>query len=144
MTEFSNLRAVRRLGETPEAYLVTLDRPDGETLTDFCARAGGGALAGAVLAAVAAGQHMGAVTDADPAPPLTAVHSKARMFAAMTDAEYAVFAAALAQQSLRVRAIFENAAELLADDPLFAQLAAAMAAAYGAARAAEILTASRA
>lgn len=70
-TPFRNIAAVWSLGETPAAYLVSLElyldgawRP-----SETAVRPGGGGVCDAVLAAIAAGDFAGAITPYAPPPP---------------------------------------------------------------------------
>jgi len=73
---FNNIRNVRRLNETPEAYLVTLYlEVNGEVFEDaeYCVRVNGGGICNEVFAEIAAGNFTGEITDYVPpaAAPLT-------------------------------------------------------------------------
>lgn len=71
MIPFRDIRDVRRLGETPEAYLVSveIDIGDGYRRTEYPARAGGGGICDDILAAIASGAFTGEITDYVPPPP---------------------------------------------------------------------------
>lgn len=70
-------------------------------------------------------------------------YSKAALFAAMTDAEYATFSAVQSQQPARERAIFEHATEIAEDHALFPKFDALLRGAYGGPRAIGLLNAAR-
>lgn len=74
--QFRNLSNVRRLGETPEAYILSIEIDDGDgwEAAEFVARVGGGGLCDPILAAIAADEFAGSVTDYVPDPePVPAV-----------------------------------------------------------------------
>lgn len=67
---FKNIRNVRQLPETPPAYLCELDLKlsdeDAFSAVECCARPGGGGICDAVVAAIAAGDFQGAISDGSP------------------------------------------------------------------------------
>lgn len=78
-----------------------------------------------------------------PAPVAVTRYSKRALFAAMTDDEYAVFAAVEAQQPPRSRRIFAEAQELIDCDQDFGLFEALMSSAFGDDRAAALIEAAR-
>jgi hypothetical protein len=60
---FSNIRNVKSLPETPTAYVCNLTISKGEETWDaiYCARAGGGGICDAVIAAIEAGDFEGVI-----------------------------------------------------------------------------------
>lgn len=74
-----------------------------------------------------------------PIPPRPSVFSKRKFFLALTDAEYETFAKIEAQQSARDRRAFAEAVDLNEADADWPTFFGLLNAAYGEARAAEIL-----
>lgn len=148
---FRNIASVRRLGETPEAYImdVEIDAEDGEGFLPgvFVARVGGGGLCAPILAAIAAGQHAGQITDYEaptepPALPYSGIYSKSRLIAALTPTEFLEWMAALDALPAQPRQVYEQSAELERDTAgLFDAMLASMVAAWGEARVAAVMAA---
>lgn len=136
---WSNLRNVRAIPGETGAYVVTLDLED-SLGAEYCARPGGGGICDSVLLAITTGAFSGEVSVYGPEPSTVPVtYSKAYLFYAMTDAEYATFETVFAQQPARLRAIFAGASVIETDNPLFPTLEALMIASYGAERTAALL-----